>query len=511
MNIEVYKYWGEVLSEAIAKAYAKGIKSIPELNKKKILGIDKKKKFDDKNIFEVNWTDTDKELLRNFTVEAFTVAAINSYELQEKLKSLAIDLMNKGELGNKELWQDEAYNIILQYIPEDETVPPPNYLHSNLQTAINSAYHGSRYVRLQELQDVYTHYQYKTQADSAVRDEHAVLHNRIWRSNDPIWQEIYPPNGWNCRCYINPMTIEEVSTSGIEPEQIIDSQSRTEILNQAKVSKEFRRNSGEIKSIWGKWLQSKLTDKVYDEITERLRGYANQMPDPEEVEEKLKQTKIKLPFVKLTKESWEKAFPNNIAITPLGEFILKDNQYKKIVDDKKREYLFGAIKETLKEPDYIIVDKENGTLIIKSFIGSKDFKNSVVVIEYREGREMIVSMHEKRSATIKNKVKDGKLLIYSRFQRSSQHFSENLQFTRAGVSLNFADTNLNNNELKINSYGELWGELTPGKIYSSVLRKITYKIDGFEAEITKSGKRNTVKDSYNNIDKYRIGILIERI
>lgn len=509
MNFEIYKYWGEVLSEAIAKAYTKGVKSIPEFNKKKILGIDKKKKFDDKNIFEINWSETDKELLRNFTVEAFTVAAVNSYELEEKLKVLAIDLMKQGKLGNKELWQAEAYNIMLQYIPEDETVPPPNYLHTNLQTAINSAYHASRYLRLKELEDVYTHYQYKTRADNAVREEHRILHDKIWRSNDPIWQEIYPPNGWNCRCYINPMTIEEVSKSGVEPEQIIDQQSRTELLNQAKIPKEFRRNSGEIKSIWGKWLQSKLTDKVYDEISDGLRGYANHLPDADEVIKNLEQTNAKLPYEKLTPESWNKAFPDNIAVTPLGEFIMKGDQYQKL-KDRSREYLFGAIKSTLKEPDYIIVDNKNGTLIIKSFKDQKsNIKNTVIVIEYTNGKEMIVSMHEK--GNIRNKVKDGKLLIYSRSHSSSQLYSLDKQFTRAGDSLNFADTNLNNNKLKINSYGELWGELIPGKIYSSVLRRIIYRINGFDVEIIKSGKTKIIKDDYSNIDKYRIGVLIERI
>jgi len=509
LNIEIYKYWGKLLTEAIYKAYAKGLRSIVELNKEKILGIKGIKKFSDKSLFEVNWTDTDKELLRNFTVEAFTVAGVNSYELEEKLKALAIELMKQNKLGDKELWQSEAYNIILQYIPETEEVPPPSYLQTNLQTAVNSAYHGSRYQRLKDLQDVYTHWQYKTRADAAVRDEHRVLHDRIWRSNDPIWQEIYPPNGWNCRCYINPMTLEEVSSSGIEAEDIIDNKARTELLNQAKIPKEFRRNAGEIRSIWGKWLQIKLNDKVYNEITTRLKGYANQMPEAEEVIENLEMTNSKMPFEELTQESWEKAFPNNTASTPLGEFKMKGDQYQKL-KDRKREYLFGAIKMTLKEPDYIIVDKKNGTLIIKSFKSQGDnIKNTVIVIEYTNGKEMIVSMHEK--GNIKNKVKDGKLLIYSRSHSSSQLYSLDKQFTRAGVSLNFANIKIDKNELSVNTYGELWGEIMQGKVYKSVLRKIIYKIDGIEIEVIKGGNKKIIKDNYSNIDKYRIGVLIERI
>lgn len=232
------------------------------------------------------------------------------------------------------------------------------------------------------------------------------------------------------------------------------------------------------------------------------------MPDADMVIKNLEQTKTQLPYEKLTIESWEKTFPNNTAITPLGEFKMKDDQYQKL-KDRKREYLFGAIKTTLKEPDYIIVDKKNGTLIIKSFKSQKDnIKNVVVVIEYYKGRELIVSMHEK--GNIKNKVKEGKLLIYSRSHSSSQLYSLDKQFTRAGVSFNFADVNINKNELKINTYGELWGELIPGKVYKSVLRKIIYKITGIKVEVTKDGKTKITADDYSNIDKYRIGVLIER-
>lgn len=340
MNIAIYQYWGKLLTEAITKAYAKGVKSVPELNKEKILGIKGTKKFSDKSLFEVNWTDTDKELLRNFTVEAFTVAAVHSYELEEKLKSLAVELMKLGKLGDKELWRDEAYNIMLQYIPEDESVPPPNYLQANLQTAINSAYHGSRYQRLKELQDVYTHYQYKTQDDIAVRDEHRVLHDRIWRSNDPIWQEIYPPNGWNCRCYINPLTIDEVSSSGIEPEQVIDKKQRAELLSRANVPSEFRRNSGEVRSIWGKWLASKLTGKIIKVINKRLRDYAdlNKGSNYEEWAE--------LISGKVYKSVLRKIIINNENIEVE---IIKGNKIKKITDTYSNidKYRIGVLIERI--------------------------------------------------------------------------------------------------------------------------------------------------------------------
>lgn len=63
---------------------------------------------------------------------------------------------------------------------------------------------------------------YKTAGDSHVRDEHATLNNFTAHIDDKIWDKIYPPNGWRCRCYIvqtNEGNIEPIpDTSFIAPE-----------------------------------------------------------------------------------------------------------------------------------------------------------------------------------------------------------------------------------------------------------------------------------------------------
>lgn len=37
-----------------------------------------------------------------------------------------------------------------------------------------------------------------------VREEHYKLHLAILPANDPLWDKIYPPNGWRCRCRVAP-------------------------------------------------------------------------------------------------------------------------------------------------------------------------------------------------------------------------------------------------------------------------------------------------------------------
>ena len=41
---------------------------------------------------------------------------------------------------------------------------------------------------------------YETMGDDRVRDEHAILHGFSAMTTDPIWDSLYPPNGFRCRC-----------------------------------------------------------------------------------------------------------------------------------------------------------------------------------------------------------------------------------------------------------------------------------------------------------------------
>jgi SPP1 gp7 family putative phage head morphogenesis protein len=54
--------------------------------------------------------------------------------------------------------------------------------------------------------------EYKTIGDGRVRDAHRKLEGTILPVNHPFWTLYYPPNGWNCRCFVRwrPADIEAV-------------------------------------------------------------------------------------------------------------------------------------------------------------------------------------------------------------------------------------------------------------------------------------------------------------
>lgn len=80
-------------------------------------------------------------------------------------------------------------------------------------TAVNCAENASAYRRLKGEVDLFPYWEYKTVGDDRVREEHAALDGLVLRHDDPLWDKIYPPNGWKCRCYVVPRMASEVQVS----------------------------------------------------------------------------------------------------------------------------------------------------------------------------------------------------------------------------------------------------------------------------------------------------------
>lgn len=219
----------------------------------------------------------DRGLLQNFLVECFSVAAVTNYELEERLKRLAEDILRgehqeqkekgKENVSPKKLFTKEAKEIIPQYNYTGEE-PPEGHLKTNFRTAVTSAYHGSLWKKYQESGVVAL--KYMTRNDDKVREDHQKLHGRIFLLTDPIWEKIYPPNGWNCRCYVKP--IFRTDNERIQPVTERGSKREREIVEDAGVTKEFQRNTGISRSIFGKWLKEKLKDKDWKTITKNIRA-----------------------------------------------------------------------------------------------------------------------------------------------------------------------------------------------------------------------------------------------
>lgn len=93
----------------------------------------------------------------------------------------------------------------------------PSYLQMVFRTNVQSAYGAGRYkaIRNPVIAQSRPYVQYRTVDDARVRDEHAILDDgKVYRTDDPVWQRIAPPNGFNCRCSI--VTLSKSEAAGLD-------------------------------------------------------------------------------------------------------------------------------------------------------------------------------------------------------------------------------------------------------------------------------------------------------
>ncbi|EKS6643356.1 minor capsid protein [Enterobacter hormaechei] len=82
----------------------------------------------------------------------------------------------------------------------------PYRLETIFRTNIQSAYAAGRWQQQMRGVAERPYLEYNAVMDNRTRPLHASLNGRVFRWDDPIWQTIYPPNGYNCRCWVRALT-----------------------------------------------------------------------------------------------------------------------------------------------------------------------------------------------------------------------------------------------------------------------------------------------------------------
>ena len=111
-----------------------------------------------------------------------------------------------------------------------------NYLQTEYNTARSAAEHARKWQEYQVDKKLFPNLKYMTVGDARVRPEHEKLNGVIKPLEDPFWDDYYPPNGWNCRCY-TVQSAEDITTG---------------IAKDETVKKEFIGNVGKSNIIFSK-------------------------------------------------------------------------------------------------------------------------------------------------------------------------------------------------------------------------------------------------------------------
>jgi SPP1 gp7 family putative phage head morphogenesis protein len=78
----------------------------------------------------------------------------------------------------------------------------PRRLQVIFDTNVRNAYMAGKYNAFTRNTLTHPYWMYTAILDNRTRPAHRSLHGRVFRHDDPIWQAIWPPNGFRCRCTV---------------------------------------------------------------------------------------------------------------------------------------------------------------------------------------------------------------------------------------------------------------------------------------------------------------------
>lgn len=84
------------------------------------------------------------------------------------------------------------------------------------ETNLSTAYAAGRYAKLSAPDTLkqFPGWQYNHSGAKHPRLEHKAWDGRIWPADDPIWNEIFPPNGYRCGCFVTPVSGRAIDRKG---------------------------------------------------------------------------------------------------------------------------------------------------------------------------------------------------------------------------------------------------------------------------------------------------------
>jgi len=138
---------------------------------------------------------TDPAILTAFELNVFHFSAAKTLAEIQQLNALF------RKAGSIQEFKQEAEKITRVFNEQ--------WMQTEYDTAYLVGESTATYQRLMQQAELFPYWQYRTQGDDKVRPTHAALDNLVLPYNDAHWNSIYPPNGWNCRCYVVPLMRHE--------------------------------------------------------------------------------------------------------------------------------------------------------------------------------------------------------------------------------------------------------------------------------------------------------------
>lgn len=166
---------------------------------------------------------------------AMTVAGLEKAAIEKEVKTLLLQAIKNGDdLKAFKFRLNEAFIKYSMPVYGDIGAVGQAVLDHHAETVFRTnvmdAYNQGRREALQDpvVEEAFPAWEYSAILDGRTRDSHAAMDGKIFMANDPVWNRITPPNGYNCRCVLIPInkydfTREMLSSSAEVPGDFPDS------------------------------------------------------------------------------------------------------------------------------------------------------------------------------------------------------------------------------------------------------------------------------------------------
>lgn len=136
----------------------------------------------------------------NDIYQAVVKAAETGQTLKDFEQELTPILQSKGWWGKQERPNPDTGEI------QNVQLGSPYRLKTIYLTNMQSAYMAGRYAEMVAAKDTHPYWQYVAINDGRTRDSHRKLHGQVYAADDPVWDSLYPPLDFRCRCRVRPLS-----------------------------------------------------------------------------------------------------------------------------------------------------------------------------------------------------------------------------------------------------------------------------------------------------------------
>ena len=149
---------------------------------------------------------------------AFTVAKMMDDDLLAEIKSALQSAIENGTdfhtfkkqlvpyLMSKGWWGEQVMTDPKDGVQKTVQLGSFRRLKTIFDTNLSTAYAAGQWARISASVADFPYLKYISSVSDKQRDSHKKYYNQIWRVDDPIWQSIFPPNGYGCQCTVRQLT-----------------------------------------------------------------------------------------------------------------------------------------------------------------------------------------------------------------------------------------------------------------------------------------------------------------